>query len=356
MRILVDIMHPAHVHFFRNAIRLWEKDHEVLVTSRDKEMTLDLLDRYGIENTCISRQASGLAGLFAELVKRDLRLYGIARKFKPDVLTGIAGVSVAHVGKVIGKPSVVFYDTETATLSNAITYPAASAICTPDCYMGDLGRKHVRYAGYHELAYLHPKRFTPDRSVLDGLGLGDGKFFILRFVSWQASHDIPQKGLSPENKMKLLDLLKAKGRVFISSEAPLPPELEPYRLSAVPEKMHDLMAFSSMVIGEGATVASEAAMLGVPALYITKPGRGLGYTNELEEKYGLIYNFGIEQYEAALGKVEELLGKPDLADEWSSKHSRMLSDKIDVTEFVKRFVEIYPADPEEAKRLPENIT
>ncbi|MGB2650774.1 MAG: DUF354 domain-containing protein, partial [Candidatus Omnitrophota bacterium] len=242
MKILVDVMHPAHVHFFRKAILEWQKEHEVVVTSRDKEMTLELLDKYGIENTCISQQASGLAGLFKELVERDIRLYRIACKFKPDVLTGIAGVSIAHVGKVIGKPSVVFYDTESATLSNAITYPVASVICTPDCYMGQLGRKHIRYAGYHELAYLHPKRFTPDKGILNEIGLGDEKFFILRFVSWQASHDIPQKGLSLENKIKLLEILKTHGRVFISSEAQLPPELEPYRLSIGPEKMHNLMA------------------------------------------------------------------------------------------------------------------
>ena len=321
------------------------------MTSREKEMTLELLEAYGIDNTCLSKQQSGLAGLFRELMTRDFRLLGLARKFKPDVLTGIAGVSIAHVGMLVGRPSVVFYDTETATLSNSITYPLASAICTPECYMADLGRKHVRYPGYHELAYLHPSRFTPDARVLDEAGVKDRKFFILRFVSWQAAHDISQHGMSADIKRKLIDMLAASGQVFISSEAPLPEDLEPYRLSIPPEKMHHLMSFASMIIGEGATVASEAAMLGVPAFYVTKPGKGLGYTNELEKKYGLIFNFDVEQGDQALGKIGELLQRENLRDEWAEKRERMLSEKIDVAGFITDFVETYPADKTKAMEI-----
>ncbi|MFH1878456.1 MAG: DUF354 domain-containing protein [Candidatus Omnitrophota bacterium] len=352
MRILVDIMHPAHVHFFRNAVSAWKKKgHEVLVTSRKKEITLELLDKYGIDNICLSVQQSGLAGLFRELIIRDSALYMAAREFRPDVLTGIAGVSIAHVGALIGRPSVVFYDTETAVLSNAITYPLASVVCTPDCYMGDIGKKHVRYAGYHELAYLHPAWFTPDRRALSEAGIEDGRFFILRFVSWKASHDLKQKGVPPEAKRELVNTLKGHGRVFISSEGDLPREFEQYKMPVSWDRMHDLMAFADMVIGEGATVASEAAMLGTPALYISKPGKGLGYTNELEKKYGLIYNFSAEECGHALEKVRGLLSRPGLKKEWEDKRDKMLKEKIDVTNFIAGFVETYPSNPAAARRL-----
>jgi predicted glycosyltransferase len=49
MRVMVDIGHPAHVHFFRNAIRELEKrGHSVKVTARDKDVALRLLEAYGI--------------------------------------------------------------------------------------------------------------------------------------------------------------------------------------------------------------------------------------------------------------------------------------------------------------------
>ena len=44
-RVLVDITHPAHVHFFRNAIDLWkDQGWQVLITARDKDICLQLLD------------------------------------------------------------------------------------------------------------------------------------------------------------------------------------------------------------------------------------------------------------------------------------------------------------------------
>jgi hypothetical protein len=47
-RILVDIGHPAHVHLFRNAIKIWQAHgHDVTITSREKDITGTLLSAYG---------------------------------------------------------------------------------------------------------------------------------------------------------------------------------------------------------------------------------------------------------------------------------------------------------------------
>ncbi len=46
------------------------------------------------------------------------------------------------------------------------------------------------YPGYHELAYLHPRRFTPDRGVLAEAGISEGeRYFVLRFNAFKAHHD-----------------------------------------------------------------------------------------------------------------------------------------------------------------------
>jgi len=137
MRILVDILHPAHVHVFKHPIREWrDLGHEVLVTARDKDLACHLLDAYEIHCELISRQGRGLLGLFGELLARDFRLLRIARDFRPDVLTGCGGVTIAHVGRLIRRPSIVFYNNEEATLQNMLTYPLASVVCTPESYRG----------------------------------------------------------------------------------------------------------------------------------------------------------------------------------------------------------------------------
>ena len=56
LTVLVEVVHPAHVLFFANPIRiLKERGHRVLVASRDKDVTLALLHEMGIEHRCLSR-------------------------------------------------------------------------------------------------------------------------------------------------------------------------------------------------------------------------------------------------------------------------------------------------------------
>ena len=72
-------------------------------------------------------------------------------------------------------------------------------------------------------------------------------------------------------------------------------------------------------------------MLGVPGVYVDQVGRG--YTDELEQRYGLIFNFRPEQETAALEKALEILRNQD-AVLWTQRRERMLSEKIDVTAYL----------------------
>ena len=116
MNILFDIGHPAHVHFFRHPIRiLREHGHNIVVTSRIKEFALELLDELGIQHIPLSKLGKGgLLSLASELIKRDLALWKVAKKNNIEIMAAIGGVSIAHVTRLTGIPSLVFYDTENA--------------------------------------------------------------------------------------------------------------------------------------------------------------------------------------------------------------------------------------------------
>lgn len=341
MKILVDITHPAHVHFFKHAIREWEaRGHEVIIASRDKDLTVSLLDRYGFSHATLSRARSGIAGLGFEMLQRGYRLWGVVRKEQPAVLVGVGGTFIAPVGKLTRTPVVVFTDTEHARISNAITFPLASVVCTPACYEDKLGEKQVVYDGYQELAYLHPNRFTPDPSQLEPFGVSpEEPYIVMRVVAWTAGHDIGDRGFS--DLRSAVETLCHHGRVLISSESALPRDLAEYNLSVSPEHIHHLLAFSRLYIGESATTASESAILGVPSILVSTSTRG--YIKEQERKYGLVYTFsdpetGQQQgVETAVG----LLQRPDLHGEWQAKRARMMTEVIDVTAFVIHVVEQY---------------
>lgn len=339
MRVLVEILHPAHVHFFRNAISEWtRRGDEVLVLSREKDVANDLLRAYQVPFESISRLGQTKLSLISEMLVRDAKMLLHARRFRPDVLVGIMGVTIAQVGPLIGRPALVFYDTENAKVTNRIVYPLSHSVCTPECYAAPVNGNHVRYPSYHELAYLHPNRFVPDPEVVRAAGIDPkAPFFLLRFVSWQASHDVGEKGFTLAMKRELVRTLSARGRVLISSENPLPAELEEFRFVAPPEHMHHFIAHARMLIGESATMASEAAVLGVPAFYIADTGRG--YTDEQERRYGLVFNYKRDQAAQAFRKVTSLLDDDDFPGRVKAGHAKLMSERVDATTWMMDYVD-----------------
>jgi predicted glycosyltransferase len=158
-------------------------------------------------------------------------------------------------------------------------------------------------------------------------------FSVVRFVSWKAMHDVKAKGFSLDEKIRLARILEEHGNVYITSEERLPEEFERYRLPLPPHQVHHLLAFARLVIGESATMASESAILGTPFVYLDVVGRG--YTDEQEKRYGLGYNFRPWQAAEAMEKAEAILSENlKSSSRFLESHARMLSEKIDVTEFL----------------------
>ena len=154
-----------------------------------------------------------------------------------------------------------------------------------------MGKRHIRYNGYHELAYLSPNYFKPDPSVLDEIGVDKNEpFSILRFVAWKASHDIGQKGLSLEHKRKIVQTLKRYGRVFITSENTLYKGFEAFHLNLPAHRVHDLMYYAQLFMGDGATMATEAGILGTPAVRSSSMALNMGNFVELMDRYQLVYS------------------------------------------------------------------
>ena len=345
MNILFDIGHPAHVHFFQHPIRILEEHgHQIIVTSRVKEFALELLDELGIQHIPLSKLGKGgLFSLASELAKRDFSLLKVARKNNIDIMAAIGGVSIAHVTRLTGIPSLVFYDTENATLQNLITYPFASKVIVPRCYKGWLPKnRHVRYAGYHELSYLHPTVFTPDKEIAIKNGLAElGDTFFIRIVSWQASHDIGETGWSHELLEKVVSKLSTLGTVLISSESQLSDTLAKYAYKGKLSEVHHVLAYCKIFVGESATMASECAVLGVPAIYAAETGRG--YTDEQELRYGLVRNLRDINWRTIESCLDSILHQSSTT--WTNARKKLLDETINVAEFITDTIESYPKPP-----------
>jgi len=83
-------------------------------------------------------------------------------------------------------------------------------------------------------------------------------------------------------------------------------------------------------------MATEAAVLGKPSFFISPLSGKLGYLDELENKYGLLYSF--KTLKDSRDKIKNLLDG-DFTKEWKKKKEKMLEEKTDVSSFMIEFFE-----------------
>lgn len=333
MKILVDINHPAHVHFFRHLIQQAQAQKtDVVVVASLKDVSFKLLDELNIPYIRIGSYGKSFLSKVFNTLWLDFKMLLIVLKHKPDVMTGIGSVRICHVGFLLGKKTLVFDDTEDATFTRSLYLPFVTRVYTPTCFRLNLGKKQVRYPSYHEFAYLHPDRFTPNPSILEKFGVANVPFFIVRFSMWDALHDIGKTGMGIEEKLELINLLKQRGRVIISSETPLPDEIKDLEIKTNLRDMHHLLYYASAYIGEGGTMASEAAVLGTPSVFISTMNQG--YLQELDEKYGLVKRF--KDFRQACDFVAATNMGPEYKTALKPAHQQLLQDKIDTGRFMVR--------------------
>ena len=359
MKIIIEVGHPAHVHHFKHVIwNLEGRGHEIKIVARDKDVALRLLRSYGFKYEILGKSYNSMMGKAYGVSKITYKLFKVAREFKPDLFIGRGSPYSAYVSKFLGKPDIAFWDTESALLNDILAYPFIDVICTPSCFRRNIKNKHVKYDGYKELAYLHPDYFKPDSAVLEEINISKNDTLILvRFISWKAHHDIRLKGIKKEAELELIRALEQYGRVFITSERKLDRKLEKYRITIPPEKIHPLLYYADLYIGEGGTMAAEAAILGTPAIHIESTSKGIatgelsGNFLELRDKYGLLYFYPDQNQ--ALEKAISILEDKNSKNEWRKRRERLLKDKIDVTAWMVDFIERYPESFYEYKEKNE---
>ena len=338
MNIIFAIQHPAHVHLFRNSIELLSKEgHNIYTFAREKDINVELLNQYDIDYELLVNEPKRSWQLPFVQLEYEWELIKAARQLDTDVLVAMGEPAITHAARVSSATSLILTDTEHATLQNMLSFPFADRILTPDCYQGDIGEKQIRYPGYHELAYLHPDRFEPDPDILEDVGVDqDERLVILRLVSWDAVHDIGDSGLDDVADV-VRELEAAGATVLVTSEDPLPEKLESRRVDIAPHRIHHLLYYADLFVGESATMATESAVLGTPAVFISSSRRG--YTDELEDRYGLVFNYsGTNKQANGLQKALSIIEAYDDVD-WERKREQLLADKTDTTSVIIDHIE-----------------
>jgi len=351
MKILIDIGHPAHVHYFRNFIKIMEKkEHKFLITAREKEFTHYLLEKSGIDYVSRGKGSKSTIGKIFYLLKGDYSLFKFGLKFKPDLFLSFGSAYAAHASKILGVPHIAFDDTEHAKFEHLMYVPFTKCILTPDSFKKNFGEKHLRFAGSMDMAYLHPKYYRSNIQYLEELQLKSKTYFLLRFVNWRASHDLRQSGFSAEGKKKLIKFLSQRGELIISSEGNLPDEFRKYLYKGDPFQMHTILQHATMFISESGSMATEAAVLGTPSIMVNSSAKYFGIF-EYIGKFGNLFYF--EDEHEAIIKIEQLLSTNNLREASNRNAREYIGHTINLTDFMVWFIENYPKSFDVMKNNPD---
>lgn len=383
MKVLFMISHPAHFHMFRYTIEnLQNHGHEVVNIIRPKDVLEQLCVDANMPYYKVKDRPKrwGMIGLGLALLEKIYEVFKITRKERPDILIGSDGV-IAVVGKLLGIPAFECNedDGEAISLYAKLFFPIFTGIVCPTCCSAwKWEHKKIGYPSYHELGYLHPNQFLPNKELVEKYGIDTSKpYFVIRFAKLTAHHDVGIHGMTAEIAAHVIDMLSPHGRIYITSERELEPQFEPYRIRINPLDMHHVMSFASLYIGDSQTMAAEAGVLGTPFVRFNDFVGRLSYIHELEAvtdltprqdgyipvidahiddtlHYDLGFGHKTADIEGFYSSISKWIALPNKKEICASRREKMLADKIDYAKFLTWFIENYPQSAQTIKSNNEN--
>jgi predicted glycosyltransferase len=342
---------------FKHIIDKLKPLHEILILATKKDVLENLLQERKLNyiNVLPEGRKDNKLSIAIGLLKQDIRLFKICRKYKPDLLIGTS-TEITHIGKLLGIKSLFFIedDIKVVPLVGILAHPFASYIISPSvCDNGKWNKKTIKYLGYQKLAYLHPSVFKPDRNLVDNKFNSDKPIFMIRLSKLGAHHDSGISGISKALLLKIVDILKQKGNILISSESTLPDEFSEYKINININDIHHYLSFSDLLISDSQSMSVEAAMLGTPSIRISSFSGKISVLEELEHNYHLTFGIQPEKEEYIIKKVTEIIGSKSLKQDFKKLKIKMLSEKINVTEFISWLIDHFPESITAFKNNPD---
>lgn len=327
-KIWIEILTPKQVMMFGRLARELEKEHELLITTREYKETNELLELKGISAEVVGKHGGGtLEGKLIASIERTEKLSQLVQAEKPNVLVSLASPEASRVAFGLKIPHVCINDIPEAEAVARLTAPLATLIVTPKLIPKEVWQKYgvqkeriVQYDALDPVAWL--KGFKPNNEVLELLKIKKGKPTVTFrteeiFAAYLANKVSGSSSLVLPIVNELMEKIDANfivlpryreqdetisqllnGRAFI-----------PHHAIDGPSLLH----YSDIFIGSGGTMTLESALLGTPTIscrpfntmyenYAVKKGLIIkaDSTNATKKALGIIHKNS--SYKKKLGK------------------------------------------------------
>ena len=261
-------------------------------------------------------------------------------RFRPSVALSLSSPYLVILSRILGITCVTFDDTD----DNPRLLPLikkSTYLLSPATYPHRFHKGHFHLPALKELAYLHPALFKSEQ-------VRTGIFF--RITRTDSIHHSNASKLDQGVVLEKMERLSRYHPVFLSSETDPEQEIGKAIRRADPIHIHRDLATCKVFWGNSATMAAEAAVLGIPAIFVS--AEKFAYIKELEA-YGLLYYYHPDDLNDSLEKLDAILAGDPPVSHFLKSHDLLLREKLDMTAFMAWFIETLPDSALIMEKEPE---
>lgn len=270
MKIIFDLMHPAHVNFFRNAIRILQSEgHEIVISVLDRGKVPSIVKKEfpGIRTKLIGKhRGTAFSILFQANIFRFFSMLAFLIKERPDAGFSVGSFIMGSGMKLLNRKNYQFDDDPERKINVQLEKWTSTRLFFPAIYK-DSSSKVEYFNCLKEWAYLSPTWFKPEIASLEEYGLKPREYIFVREIS---NGSLNYKGQEGNIIAGFAKELPSDFKYVLSLEDKSTRDMYPENWILLKEPVtdiHSLMYYSSCAVSSGDSMAREAAMLGVPSVY-----------------------------------------------------------------------------------------
>ena len=278
MKIWLDPLTPKHVIFFDYMIKRLEKNHQILITSRNYREASEVAKIRKLKAKVVGKHGGG--DLFNKLeasTKRILELSKIVRKFSPDVSISFCSPEASRISFGLGIKHIAFSNFPFINATMRLSLPLSYKLLAPKhiskkeyTKFGINEKDIVQYNALDEYIIIKGESFT---STLPKLKLKQKQTILFRTVQTQASEGIGHKTVDTIPIIKRLAKefpdynLIVLGRYFEQIKM-LKENLKGSNITVLNKVVDsaEILSITDVFVGSGGTMTSEAALRGIPTI------------------------------------------------------------------------------------------
>ncbi len=352
-RIWIDALTPKQILFFSKLAELLKKDgFEVLMTTREFREIDGLLKKKKIEAMVIGKYGgSSLEDKLRMSIERMRELLNVIKNWKPDKAISFTSPEASRIAFGLGIPHYSVSDSPHSMYVSKLAIPLSKLLFTPWVIPKKVWVKFgidkkciIHYRGLDPIAWL--RDFHPSPEIINEIGLDLHRYrIVIRETETYASYlKFLNKTLAPVSDSVLPSLIKELGD---SAQFIIVPRYEKqieylrerfdYESVIVLDKVVDgasLLYYSTILIGGGGTMNTEAALLGKPVISMY-PGK-----TTLVEDY-LVRNklvFRPSKVKEVINLVNDLINNQSKLNQISRRAKSLVNKLENPVEKISRYI------------------